>query len=107
MLELLKKHGMVALAVALGVWSITVVPLFVGSGDPVQGAVSISLGLLILGGLIAMQRGARGGRLAVASGAIGNGLLAVWLIVPPIAAVAIVLWLFATRDARQAPPQPA
>jgi len=105
--ELLKKHGMVALAVALGVWATTVVPILVGSDDWLQVGVSVSFGLLILGGLIAMHRGLRGGRVAVALGAIGTGMMTLWLVVPTIATVAILIWLYATRDVRQVPPLPA
>ncbi len=105
--ELLKKHGMVALTVALGVWAIAVAPILIGSDNWLQVAVSISFGLLILGGLIGVQRGLTGGRLAVAVGAIGTGLLVVWLVVPAIAAIAIVIWLYATRKVQAAPPQPA
>jgi hypothetical protein len=106
MIELLKKYGMVALAVALSVWAITVVPVLAGSDEWLQGAVSIGFGLLILGGLTAMHRGLRGGRAAVAVGALLTGLLVVWLVIPAIAAVAIVIWLLATRDLEQVPPHP-
>jgi hypothetical protein len=67
----------------------------------------VAFGLLILGGLVAVHRGLRGGRVAVAVGAVGTGLIAVWLVLPAMAAVAIVIWLYATRDGRQAPPLPA
>jgi VIT1/CCC1 family predicted Fe2+/Mn2+ transporter len=107
MTELLKKHGMTALAIALGVWATTVVPILIGSDDRLQAAVSVAFGLLILGGLVAVHRGLRGGRVAVAVGAVGTGLIAVWLVLPAMAAVAIVIWLYATRDGRQAPPLPA
>ena len=114
MIGLLKKHGMVSLTVALGVWATTVVPILVAlddeatSGDRwLQGAVSFALGLLILGGLIAMRRGLRGGRTAVALGAIGTGILVIWLVIPAVAAVAILVWLYVPRRLRQAPAQPA
>jgi len=107
MIELLKKYGMAALAVALAVWAITVVPLLAGSPDRLQGALSIGFGLLILGGLVAMRRGLRGGRVAVAVGALFTGFLVVWLVIPAIAAIAIVIWLLATRDLEHVPPQPA
>ena len=67
----------------------------------------MSFGLLILGGLIAMHRGIRGGRVAVALGAIGTGMMTLWLVLPTIATVAILIWLYATRDVRQVPPLPA
>jgi hypothetical protein len=104
---LLKKHGMVALAVALGVWSIAVAPILIGSDDRTQVIVSISFGLLLLGGLVALHRGLRGARAAIAVGAIGAGLLAIWLVLPAVAGVAILIWLYETRESRQAPPQPA
>lgn len=107
MIEPLKKYGMVALAIALAVWAITVVPILAGSAEWLQGALSIGFGLLILGGLIAMHRGLRGGRAAVAVGALFTGLLVVWLVIPAIVAVAIVIWLVATRDLERAPPHPA
>ena len=107
MIDLVKKHGLMALAVALGVWAAAVVPILIGSDDSIQVAVSVVFGLLILGGLILMHRGVRGARLAVAAGAIGTGLLTVWLVLPPIAAVAVVIWLVATRESRQPLPQPA
>lgn len=107
MSELLKKHGMAALAVALGIWAAAAVPILIGSDDRLQLAVSASFGLLILGGLIAVQRGFRGGRVAVAVGAIGTGLMTVWLVLPLLAAIAVVIWLLATRDVRRVPPLPA
>ena len=78
MIELLKKYGMVALAVALAVWAIC------GGADARRlgrtcfkiARLNRSFGLLILGGLIAMHRGLRGGRAAVAVGALLTGLLA-------------------------------
>jgi VIT1/CCC1 family predicted Fe2+/Mn2+ transporter len=106
--ERLKKNGMVALAVGLGVWAVAVVPVLVGSEDWLQVAVSVFFGLLILGGLVAVHRGLTGGRLAVSIGAIGTGLLVVWLVVPAVIAIAIVIWLYATRKVQPAtPPQPA
>ena len=105
--EQLKKTGMIALAVALGVWAVAVVPVLIGSEDWPQVAVSVFFGLLILGGLVAIHRGLTGGRLAVSVGAIGTGLLAAWLVVPAIVAIAIVIWLYATRKAPPPPPQPA
>jgi hypothetical protein len=108
MVALLKKYGMVALAVALGVWATTIGVVLVVSGDDrAQGAVAISLGLLILGGLAAMHRGLRGARATIAVGAVGAGLISVWVVIPPIAAVAILVWLYETRELRQVPPQPA
>ncbi len=107
MIDLLKKYGMIALAVALAVWAITVVPVLAGSAERLQGAFSIGFGLLILCGLIAMHRGVRGGRAAVAVGSLLTGFLVVWLVVPAIAAVAIVIWLYATRNLARVPPQPA
>ncbi len=107
MIELLTKFGMVALSVALAVWAITVVPLLAGSAEPLQGALSIGFGVLILGGLVAVHRGLRGGRVAVAVGALFCGFLVVWLVIPAIAAIAIVIWLLATRDLERVPPQTA
>ena len=102
-----KKQGLIGLAVALGVWAAAVVPMLIGSDDSVQVVVSVVFGLLILGGLVLMHRGVRGARLAVAAGAVGTGLMTLWLVLPPIAAVAVVIWLYATRKSRHPLPEPA
>lgn len=114
MIGLLKKHGMVALTVALGVWATTVVPVLVllddtadGGAYSLYGAGSIAFGLLILGGLVAMRRGLRGGRTALALGAIATGIVVWWFVIPAITAVAILVWLYVPRRVRRAPVQPA
>lgn len=114
MIGLLKKHGMVALTVALGAWATAGLPIVVGFDDTTDagaywlyGAGSFAFGLLILGGLIAMRRGLRGGRTAVALGAIATGIVVWWLVIPAVAAVAILVWLYVPRRLRRAPAQPA
>ena len=59
-------------------------------------------GLLALGGVIAMHRGLRGGRPAVALGAIVPGLMLVWSIVMPIVSLVIPVWVFAGRQPERA-----
>lgn len=112
MIGLLKKHGMVALTVALGVWAISmpVVVAFDHEADVgwrwLYGGVSFGFGLLILGGLIARRRGLRGGGTVLALGVIGTGFWWAWLVIPPIVAVAILAWLYVPRLLRRAPAQP-
>lgn len=109
MIGLLKKHGMVALTVALGVMtaSLAIVGEAFGDVERSQVAALFVAGLLILGGLVAMRSGLRGGRMAVALGAIVPGMLLVWTIIVPIITLAILIWLFAGREPRRAPVQPA
>lgn len=104
---LLKKHGMVALTVALGAMtaSLAIVGEAFGEVERSQVAALFVAGLLILGGLVAMRGGLRGGRIAVALGAIVPGMLLVWTIIMPIITLAILVWLYAGRRPRQAPVQ--
>ena len=75
MIGLLKKHGMVALTVAFGVTmtSLAVAVAAFGDVERLQAALLFVAGLLVLGGVVAMHRGLRGGRPAVALGAIVPG----------------------------------
>jgi hypothetical protein len=109
MIELLKKHGMTALTVAFGV-ATTVLAVTVAAFrdvEQLQAAILFVGGLLVLGGMAAMRRGLRGGRPAVAIGAIVPALLLVWTVVVPIVSLVILVWLFAGRQPERAPIQPA
>ena len=70
-------------------------------------ATFFAAGILILGGLIAMRRGLRGGRTAVALGSIAPGIVFYWMIIAPIITLAILVWLYAGRQPGRAPVQPA
>lgn len=108
-IDLLKKHGMMALTGALGVLTISLAIAAAAFDDiePSQVAILFVAGLLILGGLVAMRRGLRGGRTAVALGAIVPGALLVWTVILPIVTLAVLIWLFAGRRPHPAPAQPA
>lgn len=109
MIELLKKHGMAALTVAFGVTmtSLAVAVTAFGDVERLQTALLFAAGLLVLGGVVAMHRGLRGGRPAVALGAIVAGLMLVWSVVTPIVSLVILVWLVAGRQTARAPMQPA
>ena len=109
MARLMKNYGMVALTLALGVFtiSISIGVVAFGTGGHWQAATLFVAGLLMLGGLIAVRSGLRGGRPAVALGATVPGLLGVWTVIVPIVTLAILIWLYAGRQPRRAPAQPA
>jgi hypothetical protein len=109
MMQLLQKHGMAALTVAFGVTmtSLAVALTAVGDVERSQCAILFVAGLLVLGGMIAVHRGLRGGRPAVALGAIVAGLMLVWSVVTPIVSLVILVWLVAGRQPARAPIQPA
>jgi hypothetical protein len=109
MARLMKNYGMVVLTLALGVFTISIsigVMAFDG-GRRWQGAILFVAGLLMLGGLIAVRNGLRGGRPAVALGAIVPGLLGVWTVILPIVTLAILIWLYAPSQLRREPLRPA
>ena len=104
----LKNNGMVALTGALGIASIVLATVAalgsVGDGaGPLQVATLLAAGFLVLGGLLAMHRGLRGGRVAVALGTIVPGALLVWTVFMPLVAFGILIWLFARRDPQRDP----
>jgi hypothetical protein len=116
MLANVKKHGMVALAGALALWLLFVAVMapFVDDDWDATGAEKAALaslsalaGLLVVAGLIGRARGSRGWRYVLAAGALVAGVLNWWAIVPSVAALAILIWLFAPRHLRRAPTQPA
>ena len=109
MARLMKNYGMVALTLALGVFtiSISIGAVAFDAGARWQAATLFVAGLLMLGGLIAVRSGLRGGRPAVALGAIVPGLLGVWTVVLPIVTLAILIWLYAPSQLRREPIQPA
>ena len=105
MARLMKSYGMVALTLALGVFTISIsigVMAFDG-GRRWQAAMLFVAGLLILGGLVAMRSGLRGGRTAVALGAIAPGLVGVWTVILPIVTLAVLIWLYAPSQLRREP----
>lgn len=106
---LLKRHGMAALTAALGAMtaSLAIVGEAFGDVERSQVAALFVAGLLILGGQAAMRGYLRGGRIAVALGAIVPGMLLVWTIIMPIITLAILIWLYAGREPERAPVQPA
>jgi hypothetical protein len=105
MARLMKSYGMVALTLALGVFTISIsigVMAFDG-GRRWQAAILFVAGLLMLGGLLAVRSGLGGGRPAVALGAIVPGLLGVWTVILPIVSLAILIWLYAPSQLRREP----
>ena len=109
MTRLMKSYGMVALTLALGVFTISLsigVMAFDG-GRRWQAAILLVAGLLMLGGLLAVRSGVAGGRPAVALGAIVPGLLGVWTVILPIVSLAILVWLYAPSQLRREPLRPA
>ena len=109
MARLMKNYGMVALTLALALLtiSISIGVVAFDDGKRWQAAILFVGGLLMLGGLIAVRSGFRGGRPAVALGAIVPGLLGVWTVVLPIVTLAILIWLYAPSQLRREPIQPA
>ena len=107
MARLIKNYGMVALTLALGGFTISIGVLAFGAGERLQAATLLIAGILMLGGLIAVRSSLRGGRPAVALGAIVPGLLGVWTVVLPIVTLAILIWLYAPSQLRREPIQPA
>ncbi len=109
MARLMKNYGMVVLTLALGAFTISIsigVMAFDG-GRRLQGAILFVAGLLMLGGLIAVRNRLRGGRPAVALGAIVPGVLGVWTVILPIVTLAILVWLYAPSQLRREPLRPA
>lgn len=109
MMELLKKHGMTALTVVFGVTmtSLAIAVTAYGDVERAQTALLFAAGLLVLGGMVAVHRGVRGGRPAIAVGVIVAGLMLVWTVVTPIVSLVILVWLVAGRQPARAPIQPA
>lgn len=109
MIELLKSYGMVALTGALGVatTSLAIAVAIFGDAEHLQAALLFVAGLLMQGGLVAMRRGLRGGRIAVALGTIVPGLAGAWTVILPIVTLAILIWLFGGFELRRAPVQQA
>lgn len=109
MARLMKNYGMVALTLALALFtiSISIGVVAFDDGKRWQAAILFVGGILMLGGLIAVRSGLRGGRPAVALGAIVPGLLGVWTVVLPIVTLAILIWLYAPSQLRREPIQPA
>lgn len=113
MIGLLKNNGMVALTGALGVTttSLAIGAAVFGDVEAAGGrwlvAIFFLAGPLILGGLIAVRRGLRGGRLAVALGTIVPGIGFYWTVIMPIVTLAILIWLFGGFQLRRSPVQPA
>lgn len=113
MLMSLKKHGVTAVAGALGVWlaAMAVLAAFDHELSPagrVLWPLAAALaGLLILAGLIGIRRDRPHAREVLAGGVIFGGMMSMWAIVPALAAVAIVFWLYRPRRMRRAPTQPA
>ncbi len=109
MTRLLKNYGMVALTVALGIFTIAVSigVITFGDGKGLQGAILLVGGVLMLGGLFAVRSGLPGGRPAVALGVIAPGLLGIWTIVLPIVSLVILIWLYAPSQLRREPVRPA
>jgi hypothetical protein len=109
MARLMKNYGMIALTVALGVFTISIaIGAVAFSGvERWQAAILFVAGLLMLGGLIAIRSGLRSGRPAVALGAIVPGLLGVWTVILPLVTLAVLIWLYAPSQLRREPIRPA
>ena len=100
------NSGMVALTSVVGIGTVALgIMVAFSGGYRAQGGFLVVAGLLILGGLVAMHRGVRGARGIVALGTIVPATLAVWTIILPLVAIAIVAWLIISR--RGGEPQPA
>ena len=101
---LLKNNGMAIFTGTLGIACAAAATA--GASGKVDGAQVATLfvaSLLILGGLLAMHQGVRGGRVAVGLGTIVPGALLVWTIVAPVTSLAILIWLVAGRQPRRVP----
>lgn len=113
MLAAIKKHGMTALAGALGIWFLSIgVTVSVSPGWDASagerilwGTVCLAAALLVFGGLVGMRRGTRGSRIALALGAVLGAAFTFWIVAPPVVALAVLVWLFVTRERRT--PKPA
>lgn len=69
---------------------------------------SAAAGLLVLAGVVGLGCGGWSrSRLALSVGAVAGGLFSMWAIVPTVAAVAILIWLYPPRPWRRVPTQPA
>ena len=100
------NSGMVALTSVVGIGTVALgIMVAFSGGYRAQGGFLVVAGLLILGGLVAMHRGVRGARGIVALGTIVPATLAVWTVILPLVAIAIVAWLIISR--RGGEPQPA
>jgi hypothetical protein len=113
MLDSVKKYGMVAVAVALGLWLLSMATLAAFDANlSTAGRVgwpfaSAAAGLLVLIGVVGLRRGWARSRALLSVGAVAGGLFSVWAIVPTVAAAAILVWLYAPRRLRRVPTQPA
>jgi len=113
MLNSVKKYGMVAVAVSLGVWLLSMATLAAfdanlsTAGRVAWPFASVAAGLLVLIGVLGLRRGWPRSRAVLSVGAVAGGLFSMWAIVPAVAAVAILIWLYAPRRLRRVPTQPA
>ena len=106
MLSKVKKHGMVALTGALGVWY-----LFIGitaplsaywEGDTAGKVASVTLcglaGTVVIAGLVGRRNSKRWASPALAVGAVLGAVFMFWIVVPVVVALAVLVWLFVTRE---------
>ena len=111
MLGKVKKRGMVALACALGLWYLFIsimVPLtgdFEGTAGKVAfGTVCGLAGILVFAGLMARGRSKRWATPVIGVGSVLGAVLMYWIVVPVVVALAVLVWLFVTRERRAPAP---
>ena len=110
MLATAKKHFMLILSGVLGLFYLAAamggLAANLNDGGDDAGAWVIPMALaavLVLGGVVQWKHRPRLARILLASGAILGGVFSFWMIITPIVAVLILIWLISTRR----PPAPA
>jgi len=111
MLRGVKKHGMVALTSALGLWY-----LVIGISAPLSGdwdggtAAKVGFGtvcglagILVFAGLVGRRR-SKWASAVLAAGAVLGAVFTFWIVVPVVVALAVLVWLFVTRERRTPAP---
>jgi hypothetical protein len=101
----IRRHGMVALTGALGVWLLAMAAaVWVDPSAPAstlgKALVSVAVataGLAVLTGLVARHAGRRGSRELIALGAVVGGVTSIWAVLPTVVAGAVLVWLYRPR----------
>jgi hypothetical protein len=113
MLARIKKHGMVALSGALGLWYLLIGVTAPLSGDDWTGGTGemLAFGLvcgvaaiLVFTGLVRLRKSKRWARTMLGIGAVMGAMFTFWIVVPVVVALAVLLWLFVTRERRTPAP---
>ncbi|HLB04487.1 MAG TPA: hypothetical protein VJK66_05655 [Gaiellaceae bacterium] len=109
MLSMTKKHGMIALTGALGLWYLFIAVTAPLSGDDWTGGTRemLTFGLvcgiaaiLVFTGLVRLRKSKRWARTMLGIGAVMGAVFTFWIVVPVVAALAILIWLLVTRERR-------